>query len=57
MNINLIRQSMLKRAALPQTSQNNVGQAAENAAKADEQAVMGVKMRGMQRIKKQIWER
>lgn len=36
MNIDLIRQSMLKRAALPQTSQNNAGQAVENAARIDQ---------------------
>ena len=33
MNIDIIRQSMLKRAALPQPNQSNTGQAVENAAK------------------------
>ena len=31
--------------------------AARNAALADENAVLGVKMHGMKRIKKQLWER
>ena len=38
-------------------AQFDAAKAAKSAAKADEQAVMGVKMHGMKRIKKQLWER